>query len=164
VGIGTTVPLAPLHVQGSIFYSKGIINVSSYVNSSRVVPAGTQAAIYYEFNITKLVNNSILYIQAAIPTFGGDNEHGYFSVRIIPPNQEKYTGITSVSRGQNYITPIQISQVWCGLPVGTLTIGFKHDSANGISQRPINVLHPNSTDDGRFRQQGSEWIIFEILN
>jgi hypothetical protein len=52
---------------------------------------------------------------------------------------------------------------WTGVAVGSHTIGFGWNPANGgTGERPFGFLNPNSSDDGRHNQIVSRIVVYEV--
>lgn len=134
-----------------------LINFQQYSNATRL--ASTNASSYQalSFDYTKISSTSDLIIQTTIPVRGGSNgNYSYVEINGV----KRRTGITKTYYGGEHF--IAINQCWSGISSGTISIKFGWATNNGNADQHWAVLHPNSTDDARNRQTGSNWLIWEV--
>jgi hypothetical protein len=134
-----------------------LINFQRYSDSTRV--ASTSASSYQalSFDYTKINSTTDLVIQATIPVRGGSNgNYSYVEINGV----KRRTGITKTYYGGEHM--ILINQCWSGISSGSLSIKFGWQTNNNTPDQHWSVLHPNNQDDGRNRQTGSNWLIWEV--
>lgn len=133
------------------------INITKYSNSTRSTPSSASSYEAYTFTFNKFSGTSDIIVRATIPVRAGSN--GNYSYVDIGGTKRR-TGIVKTYYGGEHF--IKINQVWSSLPSGTNTIKFGWLTNNGNADQHWSVLHPNSSDDTRNRQTGSNWTIFEV--
>ena len=113
-----------------------VIKTSFYMNRSRNVTSSAVSTSLFSFSFTKRENSSILIIDGIIPTRNGD------------------TG------GASFITLLQIYTTIN--TSGSKTFSFGWSSANGTSNRPVNVINPDRNDDSRDWRTATSIVIYEV--
>jgi len=137
-----------------------ITNSGVFINRTRIVTSSAVSSNYFNFTYSKQGGTSTtLIIDAVIPTWNSDSDMAAYFIDI--DGTKKYTGIQANCNGANGSANIQVLQFWTGLASGSRTITFGQSSANGTSNRPANVINPNTSDDGRF-STGTVFLIHEI--
>jgi hypothetical protein len=130
----------------------------SYTNYNRLSTSSSSNVTIDSFKFTKKSSTSILVIEAAISARGNDNDGNYYFVDI--NGTKNYTGFGESPYSEYY--GIYVTQVWTGLSSGEYTLSWGWFPIDGSSNRPFNLTNVNSNDDGRNRQNGSEWMVFEV--
>lgn len=137
-----------------------ITNSGVYIYRTRIATSAAVSSNYFNFTYSKQGGTSTtLIIDAVIPTYNSDNDIAAYFIDI--DGTKKYTGIQANCNGANGASNIQILQFWTGLASGSRVITFGHNTANGTSNRPVNIINPSISDDGRFNT-GSVFLIHEI--
>jgi hypothetical protein len=137
-----------------------ITNSGVFINRTRIVTSAAASSNYFNFTYSKQGGTSTtLVIDAVIPAYNADNDLAAYFIDI--DGTKKYTGIQANCNGANGSSSIQILQFWTGLASGSRTITFGHNTANATSNRPVNIINPNTSDDGRF-STGTVILIHEI--
>ena len=138
-----------------------IIRVTRYLNNNRLTHSSLSDGMYYSFLFNKEISGSKIIIEGVCPNFGNNNDGSYLYTQI--DGERKYTGVLenpNSSAGTDQAAVIR--QTWRGLSPGIKQIKFGWAAYEGSANIPWLVSHPNSTDDARNPQTGSEWIIWEI--
>lgn len=137
--------------------TSNIIQLATYPQNTRVTPSSASSYNALSMSFTKRSSTSDLIIQTTIPVRGGSNGN-YSYVEI--DGVKKRTGITKTYYSGEHM--IIINQCWTGLSSGVKDIKFGWMTNNGNADTHWSVLHPNSTDDSRNRQTGSNWLVWEV--
>jgi hypothetical protein len=143
----------------SVAPSGSVIKLTTYVNDTRIAPGAQSNYTMYSFNITKESSTSALIIKGTIPAHSNPNDGNYFFVDCA--GSRDFTGIadnTSNSQGSG----VFVLQRRTGVAAGTVTIAFGWQPLDGSANLPANAFHSNTSDDGRNRQQGSTWFVWEV--
>lgn len=138
-----------------------IVNLSSSIHASRVSTSASSNVTIYSFNFTKQRSDTYLIVAAQISSAGNDNDGQYYFTDI--SGTRRYDGWSE----NNYPTyhqyqSISCYQIWTGVSAGSKTFGWGWQPNDGSANRPVNVINVNTSEDGRNRQNGSEFYIFEI--
>lgn len=137
-----------------------ITNSGIYIYRTRISTSAAVSSNYFNFTYSKQGGTSTtLIIDAVIPTYNSDNDMAAYFIDI--DGTKKYTGIQSNCNGTSGSASVQILQFWTGLASGSRVITFGYNTANGTSNRPANIINPQTTDDSRFNT-GSVFLIHEI--
>ena len=164
-GVGSNKQVITSDGAGTLSFARhGIINATNYNNTTRAVVATTDAtlAAIASFSVNKLSSSSILMFFGSIPAFNENS--GSMAMAT------KY-GNTTVSGGWGwqyaegaYIKSGNVGGSIVGhTTTGSQTLGFYYYAANNVTgQRPFQVLNPNSTDDARLNQTGTQIVVLEV--
>jgi len=146
---------------GARLWTGCIVRTHVYTNSTRIAPGSSSNFTLYSWSITKQFSSSEsnLVINGLVPTRGDPNggEFHFFEVN----GSRRYTGIndnTNVAEAGGY----DIMQIWTGIGSGTVNFAQGWAPIDGTSNLPFTVANTNSSDDGRNRQYGSVFVIYEV--
>jgi hypothetical protein len=144
-----------------------VINVSRFESNTRISTSSSADLTYYSFNVTKLRTNSILIVQGASSSGGVSSTGIYFFVSF--GASKVFRGIghafryhgsessaNSIPGGIHFTVPSPT-----GIAAGTVVVGLGQQSANGSSNRPVNIINPSTTDDDR-NNCGTTLIVYEV--
>jgi hypothetical protein len=137
------------------------LRVTRYLNNTRFTTSVLSDGTWYTFGFKKESNTSKIILHGVCPAFNNNNDGAYLYIEI--DGVRKYTGVLenpNTSAGTDQATVIQ--QTWDGLQSGFKTVVFGWAAKDGGANAPWTITHPNSNDDARNPQTGSEWTIFEI--
>ena len=143
----------------SLATSGTTIKLTTYENSTRIAPGAQSNYTLYSFNITKESSTSALIIKGTVPAHNNPNDGNYFFVDCA--GVRDFTGCadnTAITQGNG----IFVLQRRTGVAAGSVTIGFGWQPIDGTANLPANAFHSNTSDDGRNRQQGSTWFVWEV--
>jgi len=138
-----------------------VLGITTQVQSNRVVTSASSNVTQYSFGFTKQSNDSILLATGLISAAGNDNDGLYYFTDI--SGTRKYDGWAEnlyPTYAQYY--SLQFHQIWTGVSAGSKTFSWGWEPINGSSNRPVNVYNINNSEDGRNRQNGSEFVIWEL--
>lgn len=138
-----------------------VIKTSFYMNRARNVTSSAVSTSLFSFSFTKRENSSILIIDGIIPTRNGDTGGDFYYTDI--SGSTNYTGISgnaTTTGGSSFITLLQIYTTIN--TSGSKTFSFGWSSANGTSNRPVNVINPDRNDDGRDWRTATSIVIYEV--
>ena len=141
-----------------------VVNTTHFSNNTRTVTSATATYTPFSFTINKLLSSSILVIEGVIQWYGNGDPAPCAGIAI--DSSWNYTGLqyrTSMSGGYGNGNHggIHINQARTGISAGTRTIVFGWNSSSG-SVRLWQVLNPNSSDDARNQQTGTQIHVWEI--
>ena len=143
---------------GTAFTYGQVVNQTTLSSTNRFVTSASSNATIDTFKFTKLKTDTIILIQASISAFGNTNDGNYYYIDV--NNTKDYTGFGESPYSEYY--GIYATQRWTGLAAGQHTLSWGWQPVTGTAERPFNVQNVNRSDDGRNRQNGSEWVIWEI--
>jgi hypothetical protein len=135
------------------------VGVTYYQDSTRQVTSVQVATDYYTWTMTKQSSTSLLIIDGIVPYANATNDGFYLGMGI--DGSYNFTGIACSNPGAAD-NIVRILQVRTGISAGTRTITFRQASADGSANQPMNILNFNSSEDGRNRQSGSQFVLYEI--
>lgn len=138
-----------------------VIKTSFYMNRARNVTSSAVSTSLFSFSFTKRENSSILIIDGIIPTRNGDTGGDFYYTDI--SGSTNYTGISgnaTTTGGASFITLLQIYTTIN--TSGSKTFSFGWSSANGTSNRPVNIINPDRNDDGRDWRTATSIVIYEV--
>ena len=138
-----------------------VISATRYSNNTRTSLPNQANHVWWSVSHTKASSTSFLWVEGLAPMQGGMSDQcgeyvEYNSVK-------NYFGIRHAMYGDG------VDTTWFGyhannLAAGTYDLKLGWSTANGTSQRPAGYWNPNSTDDARDHQTGTEMIVWEIEN
>lgn len=138
---------------------KGIAGIHTYTNSTRQVTSASSNWNYFTFTFNKVSSTSKLYIHATMPGYGNDNSGRYFGISI--DGSYDWSGVAhSDNAGDNNTMFTQWRNTIFG--AGTRTVTINAIPIDGSSNRSVNVVNSNSSDDNRSAQQTTVVIIYEV--
>jgi hypothetical protein len=136
-----------------------VVKFTEYVNNTRIVAPSSSDYTAFSFSVTKDYASTKWVIKGHIPGHGNDNDGNYMFIGI--DGSRDFTGIgdmTANSQGHGIV----FLQTRTGISAGSHTITFGWQPIDGSANRPTNIINQNNSDDGRNRQQGSVFHIWEI--
>lgn len=136
-----------------------VVKFTEFVNNTRVVASSSSNSTLFTFSVTKDYASTKWVIKGHIPGHGNDNDGNYYFIGI--DGVRDFTGIgdmTANSQGHGIV----FLQTRTGISAGSRSITFGWQPNDGTANRPSNVYNQNNSDDGRNRQQGSVFHIWEI--
>jgi len=138
-----------------------VIGATRFYNNTRTSLPNQANHVWWSVSHTKASSTSFLWVEGLAPMQGGMSDQcgeyvEYNSVK-------NYFGIRHAMYGDG------VDTTWFGyhannLAAGTYDLKLGWSTQNGTSQRPAGYWNPNSTDDGRDHQTGTEMIVWEIEN
>jgi hypothetical protein len=148
---------------GSRLWSGCIVNYGVYTNSTRIRLEGETTTDYtlFSWNFTKAFDSSTsdLIIEGLIPTNTDYNGSDSWFLNVNGTRRYQQTlDLTYLAQAGG----MQVLQTWTGVSAGTVSISVGWASQNGSNHMPANVYNPNSSDDGRNRQQGTVFTMYEV--
>jgi hypothetical protein len=137
-----------------------VINATTYSNSSRISTPSQANYDAFSWTVNKINSSSKLHIVGIVPCFGQTNSGNYFCMTV---NGTRYfTGIIDHTEYSGYHI-VSVNQYITGeSATGNITIAFGWSTNDGSANRPTNIINQNNNEDGRNRQQGSQFIVWEI--
>jgi hypothetical protein len=142
-------------------YSGAPIKISTYTNSTRQVTSSAATYTAFTWTFTKLYGTTTnVIVQGNIPGHGNTNDVNNWFINIDGTYQ--YTGTAATDTAAESQS-VQVLQVWTGLAAGSHTVTFGWNVGNGTANRDMDVINPNSTDDARYQQNGSVFILTEVI-
>lgn len=138
-----------------------VIKTSFYMNRARNVTSSAVSTSLFSFSFTKRENSSILIIDGIIPTRNGDTGGDFYYTDI--SGSTNYTGISGNATSTGGASFITLLQIYTTINTsGSKTFSFGWSSANGTSNRPVNVINPDRNDDGRDWRTATSIVIYEV--
>jgi len=111
--------------------------------------------------LLKRENSSILIIDGIIPTRNGDTGGDFYYTDI--SGSTNYTGISGNATSTGGASFITLLQIYTTINTsGSKTFSFGWSSANGTSNRPVNVINPDRNDDSRDWRTATSIVIYEV--
>jgi hypothetical protein len=159
--------VAASKLTGSVAIANGgsrVIKVHTYENAIRQVTSASSNYTYFTWTITKVSSTSILLFHGFMPGRGNDNSGDYISIGVDGTNL--FSGIQNQDTHDTVGTSNHtvFNHVRTGVGSGNRTITVQAIPADGSANRSVNIVNPNSSDDGRNRQMATQFIIYEIEN
>ena len=131
------------------------------MNRSRNVTSSAVSTSLFSFSFTKRENSSILIIDGIIPTRNGDTGGDFYYTDI--SGSTNYTGISGNATSTGGASFITLLQIYTTINTsGSKTFSFGWSSANGTSNRPVNVINPDRNDDSRDWRTATSIVIYEV--
>jgi len=142
-------------------YTGAILKYTNHTNTTRYAPSAAATSTIYNFTYSKTGSTDVGLIISANMQIWNDNNGGtYMFVDI--DNTKYYTGVHDDNASSGGPGVVNVGLYVAGLASGNRTIGIGWSTADGNSNLPFTVIHPNTSDDARNRQQGSSWHIWEV--
>jgi hypothetical protein len=136
-----------------------IIKVETFTNSTRQTFSATSPITYWSITYTKSSSTSHLIIDCLLTTYSNSNGGNYLGINI--DGSVDWSGSAKGVMGGD-AGSYRILQRRTGLSSGNRAISIYQQAADGGANMLIPVLNPNSSDDGRNRQNSSIINIYEI--
>lgn len=137
-----------------------VINATTYSNSTRISTPSAANYDAYSWTVNKVNSGSKLHIVGIVPCFGQTNSGNFFC--ITAAGTRYFTGIIDHTEYGGYHI-VSVNQYITGIgSTGNITVAFGWSANDGSSNRPTNIINQNNNEDGRNRQQGSQFIVWEI--
>jgi hypothetical protein len=143
---------------GASYLDGGILYQSSYANAIKLTTSASPNATVDSFTFTKSSSTSRIIVQGAVSCRGNTNDGNYYFLDI--NGTRNYTG-WGESPYSEY-NGLYCTQVWTTLSAGNYTASWGWSSVTGTSERPFDIMNINNGEDGRNRQNGSEWYVWEV--
>ena len=106
----------------------------------------------------KVSATSDLYFHVGMPTNGNTNSGMYVGIGIDGSYNFTGYGLTDVA-GEGFFVMLQKRS---GISSGNRTITLNQIPVDGSANRTVDVVNPNSADDARNQQMGTNFIVYEI--
>ena len=142
--------------------SGSVVSIRHYSNNTRASVTAGASGTLWTFTDTKLYGSeSSIIIHANL--IGKANDSGNVASYI------EYGGTKSYSIGFTYEASTHAKLMsgtskTTGKSAGSQTVNIGWDTANNqASQRPFQILNPNSSDDSRLHQTVSTVIVYEVI-
>lgn len=148
---------------GTLAVARGgsrLVKVHSYVDSTRQVTSSSSNYNYFTWTLSKVSATSDLYFHMTCAAQGNTNSGIYIGIGIDGSYDFTGYGATDLG-GENFMV---ITQKRTGIGSGNRTITLNQIPLDGSSNRTFDVVNPNSSDDGRNRQQAVQFIVYEVEN
>ena len=139
---------------------KPAVAIHTFTNSTRQVTSSSSNYTYFTFTLTKVSASSTLFFHGFMPGFGNTNSGEYIGIGI--DGTMAYGGISNVDIGGQSGNFTTFTQIRTGIGSGSRSITIQAIPADGTSNRTVDVINPNSSDDGRNRQLETTFIIYEV--
>lgn len=155
--------LAASKLTGSVAIANGgsrLIKVHTFADSTRQVTSSSSNYNYFTWTLTKVSSGTDLYFHVVMPAFAGDNSGMYIGLGIDGSYNYTGVGMTDVQGEQFFV----LNQRRTGISSGSRSITLNQIPIDGTSNRTLNIINPNNSDDVRNRQQGTNFIVYEIDN
>jgi hypothetical protein len=137
-----------------------VINATTYSNSTRISTPSQANYDAFSWTVNKVNSGSKLHIVGIVPCFGQTNSGNYFCMTVA--GTRFFTGIIDHTEYGGYHI-VSVNQYITGVSTtGNITVAFGWSTNDGGSNRPTNTINQNNNEDGRNRQQGSQFIVWEI--
>jgi hypothetical protein len=134
----------------------------TYQNSTRQVTSSSTNYVLFTTTITKTSSSSTWIITGLFPTQNPSTNDGHYMYLEIDGVRD-YTGIVKPYIAGTAAATFSLHQIWTGLSSGTKTVKLGWSAIDGSSNQAFGVWNPNSSDDARDRQTGSNITFFEVL-
>ena len=148
---------------GTLAIARGgsrIVKVHTYSNDTRQVTSSSSNYNYFTWTLTKVSSATDLYFHVVMPAYNGDNSGMYIGIGI--DGTYVYTGYGATdTAGENFLVMLQPRS---GISAGARTITLNQIPADGSTNRSLNIINPNSNEDVRNRQHGTNFVVYEIDN
>ncbi|CAB4126641.1 hypothetical protein UFOVP77_9 [uncultured Caudovirales phage] len=157
--------MAASKLTGTVAIANGgsrLVKVHTYENNTRQVTSASANYTYFSWTITKVSSTSTLFIHAFMPGQGNDNSGDYIGIGI--DGTMSYTGVQNEDIGTSSGNFTVFTQIRTGISSGSRSMTIQAIPVDGTSNRTVNIVNPNSSDDARNRQMGTSVIIYEIEN
>jgi hypothetical protein len=142
-------------------YSGAVLKYTNYTNTTRYSLSSSATSTIYSFTYTKTGSTDVgLVITADMQMWNDNNGGTYMFVDI--DGTKYYTGVCDDGATAGGPGVVNVGLYVTGLASGNRTIGIGWSTADGSANIPFTVAHPNTSDDSRNRQQGSNWHIWEV--
>ena len=138
---------------------KGIAAVHTFTNSTRQVTSASSNYNYFTFTFTKVSSTSRVFIHATMPGWANDNSGKYFGIGI--DGTYDYGGMAHNDNPADNTTMFLQWRTTI-FAAGSRTVTINAIPLDGGSNRTFNIINPNNSDDGRNRQQETNFIIWEM--
>lgn len=131
------------------------------MNRSRTVTSSAVSTSLFSFSFTKRENSSILIIDGIIPVRNSDAGGDFYYTDIA--GSTNYTGISGNSASPSGASFITLLQIYTTINTsGSKTFSFGWSSADGTSNRPVNIINPDGSDDARDWRTATSIVIYEV--
>lgn len=138
--------------------SQKLVTVHYYTNSTRQVTSSSSNYNYFTWTLTKVSATSDLYFHVGMPAYAGDNSGMYIGIGI--DGSYNFTGFGCTDTpAENFFVMLQKRS---GIGSGNRTITLNQIPIDGTSNRTLNIINPNNSEDVRNQQMGTNFIVYEI--
>jgi len=148
---------------GALAVARGgsrIVKVHNFNNATRQVTSSSSNYNYFTWTLTKVASGTDLYFHLVMPAYAGDNSSMNIGIGI--DGSYNYTGYGATDTGgENFLVMLQRRT---GISSGARTITLNQIPIDGSSNRVLNIINPNSSDDVRNQQMGTNFVVYEIDN
>jgi hypothetical protein len=136
---------------------KPVLAIHTFNSGARQVTSASSNYTYFSWTITKVSSSSTLIIRGVMPVQGGDNSGAYIGFGI--DGVMDYTGCAQSDEAEQHGI---YQQIRTGIAAGSRSMTLQAIPIDGGANRTFNVINPNNSDDGRNRQQETNFIIWEV--
>jgi hypothetical protein len=138
-----------------------VINTTHYADSTRISTPSQANYDAFSWTVNKQIASSRFHVMGVVPCFGETNAGNYFC--ITANGTRHFTGIIDKTDYVGYQVVIVNTYIDSGVnATGNMTFSWGWSSNDGSANRPTNIINQNNNEDGRNRQQGSQFIVWEI--
>ena len=138
-----------------------VINTTHYADSNRIVTPSQANYDAFSWTVNKQIASSVFHVMGVVPCFGQTNSGNYFN--IVANGTRWFTGIIDQTEYGGYHVVIINTYINSGVnTTGNMTFSWGWSTNDGSANRPTNIINQNNNEDGRNRQQGSQFIVWEI--
>ena len=138
-----------------------VLNVTTYVNSTRQVLSATTSITMASFTVNKLSSSSKLFIHG---TMSGRAEHaGDLQQGWKLGSGTEFNGQTCSYQNNGLGRVLSTSAAIVGhTTTGSQTMVFRYFSVNNGNNKPFAVYNPHASDDARLAQTSSVFSVTEV--
>jgi hypothetical protein len=138
-----------------------VVAYQTYTNSIRQVTSSSQNYVLLDFNITKTSSSTLWIIDGLFSTWGHSSNGGSYMYLEIDGSRN-YTGVVRPYDGATDSHGFFIKQLRSGISAGSRNIKIGWSAADSSSNKLVNVLNPDASDDSRNRATGSVITFYEV--
>ena len=136
-----------------------LVKVHTYRNDTRFVTSSSSNYNYFTWTLTKVSSTSTLVFHVIMPGMNNTNSGDFIGIGIDGSYDFGGQGNVDANTQGNFVTIVQYRS---GVSAGSKTITLNAIPLDGSSNRTIDIINPNNSDDARNRQQATVFVVYEI--